>query len=135
MNLKKCFLLCCVSVTCLAVQFGIIVSGAVDPCPQTTTQSSTPCPFTGQLIDSCSAVTSCTGEYVSYSADVKNTGYQDNKPAETYTIAVTYTHPNGYQCATWKRCYRELNYPYACKQIDGITTKEGKLYTERSCDD
>jgi hypothetical protein len=138
MKIKTIFLFVCVSVTCLAVQFGIykgIVKGAVDPCPQTTTKSSTPCPFTGELISSCAVATSCTGETVFYSAEVKNTDYQDNKPAETYTTVVTYTPPNRYQCAIWKKCYRESNYPYACIQMDGTTSIGGNLYTVHSCSD
>jgi hypothetical protein len=136
MKIKTIFLFVCVSVTCLAVQFGIykgIVRGAVDPCPQTTTKSSIPCPYTGPIIASCSEATTCIGDVVFYSAEVKNTAFKDNKPAETYTTVVEYIDPNKYQCATVKRCYKEEYSPYNCKQFNYSVVTTGKLYTEKSC--
>jgi hypothetical protein len=138
MKIKTILLFVCVSLACLAVQFGIykgIAKGAIDPCPQTTTKTSTPCPFPeqGQLIASCAEAVNCTGEYVSYSADVKNTDYKDNQPAETYTTVEEYVAPNKYQCGISKRCFREECLPYNCKQFEDAVETEGKLYTEKSC--
>jgi hypothetical protein len=139
MKVKTFFLFVCVSVTCLVVQFGFyrgIVKGAMDPCPQTTTKTSIPCPYTGQLIGSCEESVNCNGQdFVFYSAEVKNTDYQDNKPNETYTTSVEYGSPDeGYQCATHKWCVK-FDPDDACTAFSGTAHRYGKLYTVHNCND
>jgi hypothetical protein len=131
MKIKTIFLFVCVSITCLAVQFGIykgIVRGAIDPCPQTTTKPGTPCPISGQLIDNCS---NCNGgEYVSYSAYAKNIGYQDNKPAETYTSVAE--NQASYECADWTKCVKN-SITGICESQEGISGTNISLYTVHNC--
>lgn len=139
MKIKTFFLFVCVSATCFAVQFGIykgIVRGAVDPCPQTTTKTTIPCPLNGQLLGSCDDSVNCNGQdFVFYSAESKNTDYQDNKPAETYTTVQHYNPPDeGYPCATHKACVR-FDPNDACVAFSGVAYKNGSLYTSKSCND
>jgi hypothetical protein len=132
MKIKTIFLFVCVSTTCFAVQLGIykgIVRGAIDPCPQTTTKAGTPCPFTGQLINDCFGSVDCN-EYVSYSAYAKNTGYQNNKPAETYTTVDENTA--AYECADWTKCVRNV-ITGICESQEGVSGTNENLYTAHSC--
>jgi hypothetical protein len=136
MKIKTIFLFVCVSVTCLAVQFGIyrgIVKGAIDPCPQTTTKADIPCPINGQLIVDCSESVDCNGdEYVSYLAYTKNIGYKDNKPAETYTTVAE--HQSVYDCAEWTKCVKNSTTD-VCEPREGMSGINTPLYTVKNCSD
>ena len=101
------------------------------PCPQTTTQASTPCPLPGELDASCN-VANCDWAITDWSADSKNTGSKDNKPAETYAHALPHTTP-GYKCATAAIC--QLNSAtQKCSPVSYEITNAGYLYTKYDCD-
>jgi hypothetical protein len=139
MNLKKCFLLCCVvsiyAVLQVGVYWGIVKAQTPDPCPNYVTVASTPCPFPegSTLYDNCEQSPNCTG-YLAYSADTLNTGAKSQEGSESWTTSTTYDPPEGYKCATCTECMIHL-ITEECGPHEKIKKEFGKLYTMRSCNE
>jgi hypothetical protein len=138
MKIKTILLFVCVSLACLAVQVGIykgiIKAQTPDPCPQYVTVASTPCPFPeGAILHDHCEQSNCTG-YIAYAADTLNTGAEIQEGSETWTTSTSYDSPDGYNCATYTICIKELN-TEICHAHTYPRKAYGKLYTMHSCDD
>jgi hypothetical protein len=137
MNLKKCFLFCCVvsifAVLQVGVYWGIVKAQTPDPCPNYVTVATTPCPFPegAMLYDNCDQSPNCTG-YTEYSADTLNTGAKLQEGSESWTTSTTYDSPEGYNCATYTMCIKNLG-TLICEPRNRTKKELGKLYTMHSC--
>ena len=121
-----------------------VVADGVDPCPQLTTKSSTPCPWdeNNTIYDDCDRA-NCSQTYTAYSAVTLNTGYQNNPGVETYTTAISYVD-GGYvagsdgqsptlACSTYTIC-KLVDETQKCEAYSSGEGYVGKIYSVHACD-